>query len=364
MTVYTVSGPTLTLLGDGSDQTGNLLVADCHNPITGATGPVTIKVMNSSATDVAFLQWGDGTVPTYTFNGVSGTASGSGANATFDVTVTATGYSATIANAGDSYTPAETITIVGTDLGGATPANDATVTVLTANPLTPVTALNNATLSGGTNYVSTNPETTTAGAGGTGLTVATTATPIVNSVLTLDNASLVPGTGYSDATNVATTTTGGGTGLEVDITQTGGVIDTVVVSAVGTGYLVGDTVTITGGNGDATIDVLTTTIGGVITAVSIVSPGQDYVVGEIVTIDNGDANATIEVLTVDPGGEILTISIAGTELWPQPSPESEIYILPNTTEFIQINGPTANDSFFLANCASGNVFVTPVQIIG
>ena len=280
MTVYTVSGPTLTLLGDGSDQTGNLLVANCHNPITGATGPVTIKVMNSSASDVAFLQWGDGTVPTYYFNGVSGTASGAGANATFNFTVTATGYSATIANAGDGYLPTEDITILGTDLGGATPANDATVTVATA--------------------------------------------VVLNAVATLDNASLVPGTGYSNGTGVATTTGGSGTGLTVNITQTGGVIDTVAVNATGQNYSIGDVITITGGNGDA----------------------------------------TIEVLTVTPGGQILTITVTGSELWPQPSPESETYILPNTTEFIQINGPTANDSFFLANCASGNVFVTPVQIIG
>jgi hypothetical protein len=279
MTVYTVSGPTLTLLGDGTDQTGNLLVSDCHNPITGATGPVTIKVMNSSNADVAFLQWGDGTVPTYYFNGVSGTASGSGANATFDFTVTATGYSATIDVAGEGYIPTETITILGTDLGGATPANDATVTVATAN--------------------------------------------VLNAVDTLDNSSLVPGTGYSNGTGVATTASASGTGLTVDITQTAGIIDTVVVNAA----------------------------------------GQDYVVGEVITITGGNGDATIEVLTVTLGGEILTITVAGTELYPQPSPESEIYILPNSTEFIQINGPTAVDSFFLANCASGNVFVTPVQIV-
>ena len=280
MTVYTVSGPTLTLVGDGTDKTGNLLVADCHNPITGATGPVTIKVTNSSPSDVAFLQWGDGTVPTYYFNGVSGTASGAGANATFNFTVTATGYSATIANAGDGYIPTEDITILGTSLGGATPANDATVTVATA--------------------------------------------VVLDAVATLDNASLVPGTGYSNGTGVATTTIGAGTGLTVNITQTGGVIDTVAVNATGQNYSIGDVITITGGNADA----------------------------------------TIEVLTVTPGGQILTITVIGSEVYPQPSPESETYILPNSTDFIQINGPTAVNSFFVSNCASGNLFITPVQIIG
>jgi hypothetical protein len=280
MTVYTVSGPTLTLLGNGANNTGNLLVTDCFNPITGAAGPVTVKISNSSNVDVATVQWGDGTVPTYYFNGVSGTASGGGANATFDFTVTNAGYSATIDNAGEGYIPTETITILGTDLGGATPANDATVTVSTAN--------------------------------------------VLNAVASLDNASLVPGTGYSDATGVATTSSGFGTGLTVDITQTGGAIDTVAVNATGQGYINGETVTITGGNGDATIDVLTVTL----------------------------------------GGEILTISVAGTRLWPQPNPEATTYVLPNSTDFVKINGQLAIDSFFIGNCASGNMYITPVQIVG
>lgn len=280
MTVYTVSGPTLTLLGNGANNTGNLLVTDCFNPITGTSGPVTVKITNSSNADVATVQWGDGTVPTYNFANVSGTASGSGANAKFNFTVTNSGYSATIANAGVGYIPTETITVAGASLGGTTPTNNATVTVVTAN--------------------------------------------VLNAVNTLDNASLVPGTGYSDASGVATTASGSGTGLTVDITQTGGAIDTVVANAKGQNYTIGETITITGGNGDATIDVL----------------------------------------TVTPGGEILTISVAGTRLWPQPNPEATTYVLPNSTDFVQINGQLAIDSFFIGNCASGNMYITPVQIVG
>jgi hypothetical protein len=280
MTVYTVSGPTLTLAGNGANNTGNLLVTDCFNPITGTAGPVIIKISNSSNSAVATVQWGDGTVPTYAYSNVSGTASGSGANAKFNFTVTNAGYSATIANAGVGYIPTETITVLGTSLGGATPTNDATVTVSTAN--------------------------------------------VLNAVNTLDNASLVPGTGYSDATGVATTASGSGTGLTVDITQTGGAIDTVVANAKGQSYTIGETITITGGNGDATIDVL----------------------------------------TVTPGGEILTIAVTGTRVWPQPAPEATTYVLPNSTDFVKINGQLAVDSFFIGNCASGNMYITPVQIVG
>jgi hypothetical protein len=279
MTVYSVSGPTLILTGNGANNTGNLLVTDCFNPITGTAGPVIVKINNSSNSAVATVQWGDGVVPTYTFANVSGTASGSGANAKFNFTVTNAGYSATIANAGVGYIPTETITVVGTSLGGATPTNDATVTVSTAN--------------------------------------------VLNAVNMLDNASLVPGTGYSDATGVATTASGSGTGLTVDITQTGGIIDTVVIDA----------------------------------------QGQDYAIGEVITITGGNGDATIEALTVTPGGQILTIAVAGTRVWPQTSIQQTV-VLPNSTDFVQVNGQLAIDSFFVGNCASGNMFITPVQILG
>jgi hypothetical protein len=279
MTVYSVSGPTLILTGNGANNTGNLLVTDCFNPITGTAGPVIVKINNSSNSAVATVQWGDGTVPTYPFANVSGTASGSGDDATFTVTSTNAGYTASVTNAGEGYIPTETIVITGDDLGGATPTNDATITVATAN--------------------------------------------VLNAVDTLDDASLVPGTGYSDATGVATTASGSGTGLTVDITQTGGIIDTVVVDA----------------------------------------PGQDYVVGETITITGGGGDATIEVLTVTLGGEILTITVAGTRVWPQTTIQQTV-VLPNSTDFVQVNGQLAIDSFFVGNCASGNMYITPVQILG
>jgi len=279
MTTYSVSGPTLILTGNGANNTGNLLVTNCFNPITGTAGPVIVKISNSSNGNVAFVQWGDGTVPTYPFANSSGTASGSGANALFTVTATQAGYTVAVTNGGEGYIPTETITILGNTLGGATPTNDATVTVATAN--------------------------------------------VLNAVNTLNNSSLVPGTGYSDANAVATTASISGTGLTVNITQTGGAIDTVAVNATGSGYAVGEVITITGGNGDATIEVATVTL----------------------------------------GGQILTATIAGTRVWPQTSVQST-YVLPNSTDFVQVNGQLALDSFFIGNCASGNMYITPVQILG
>lgn len=67
------------------------------------------------------------------YSAVTGTASASGQNATFDVTNTNGTYSVTINAAGTGYVQNETITILGTSLGGATTANDATITVNTVD---------------------------------------------------------------------------------------------------------------------------------------------------------------------------------------------------------------------------------------
>lgn len=133
MTAFTISGSTLTLTGNGSVNGGNISLADTINPITGGMGIETVRVVNTSAGNVAVMTYTPSDT-TYTFTGVTGTASGSGANATFNVTVANTsGYTVSINNAGDGYANAETITILGTSLGGATTANDLTLTATVGN---------------------------------------------------------------------------------------------------------------------------------------------------------------------------------------------------------------------------------------
>ena len=63
------------------------------------------------------------------YTAVSGTASASGTSATFDITRTGTTYTAVVNNAGANFVQNETVVILGTDLGGATTANDCTITV-------------------------------------------------------------------------------------------------------------------------------------------------------------------------------------------------------------------------------------------
>jgi len=84
---------------------------------------------NLSATATAYT-------PTTTFTNVSTTASAAGTGLTVDVVVDAAGTIVSIAsitnnNNGSGYVFGETITILGTALGGATPAEDVTFDVLT-----------------------------------------------------------------------------------------------------------------------------------------------------------------------------------------------------------------------------------------
>jgi hypothetical protein len=80
----------------------------------------------------------DGSAFTGTYAAVSGsTLTGSGANATFDITVTqgSTSYAAAVASGGGGtgYANGNTIKILGTSLGGTSPTNDLTLTVTTVS---------------------------------------------------------------------------------------------------------------------------------------------------------------------------------------------------------------------------------------
>jgi len=160
---------------------------------------------------------------TQTYSNIAPTG-GNGSNGVFNILRNGAAYTAQIVNPGTGYVTGNTLTVVGTQLGGASPANDASLIV--------------------------------------------TAASNINSVQTLSNASLVPGTGYGDGT-YPTTNLGLGTGLTVSIVTTGGSIDTVTIVSSGKGYAVADVITITGGNNDATIQVASISTGGLIQSVTV-----------------------------------------------------------------------------------------------
>ena len=90
----------------------------------GGTTPANNAVITVSAVG--------GEAVTYTNPTQSG-YSGSGSSATFNITKTGTAYTVAITAAGSGFAANETIKVVGTQLNGATTANDATITITTVN---------------------------------------------------------------------------------------------------------------------------------------------------------------------------------------------------------------------------------------
>ena len=68
------------------------------------------------------------------FSGLTGTTDGFGAGATFDVSITSGVTSTTCTLPGQGYQEGNTITILGTDIGGTSPTNDLTITVTGLTP--------------------------------------------------------------------------------------------------------------------------------------------------------------------------------------------------------------------------------------
>jgi len=79
--------------------------------------------------------WTSSAVPYSYFNNLTGTTSGSGSGASFYAYwCGATNNHVYIVTSGDGYVVGDTITILGTELSGSTPANDMIITVTEVNP--------------------------------------------------------------------------------------------------------------------------------------------------------------------------------------------------------------------------------------
>ena len=68
-------------------------------------------------------------VNSQSYPGLTSGTNVTGQNGTFDVAISGTSYTVTLNNAGDDYGVGQTLTIPGTSLGGATPANDVSIVV-------------------------------------------------------------------------------------------------------------------------------------------------------------------------------------------------------------------------------------------
>jgi len=149
------------------------------------------------------------------YSAVTGTASASGQNATFDVTNTNGTYSVTINAAGTGYAQNETITILGTSLGGATTANDATITV---NTVDGSGVIQTASISGtGASFGTITKGMVITGTDISGIVTVRTVTDQNNIVLST-NQTLADNTVLSFTTNIQAGMFVTGTGISGDVT--------------------------------------------------------------------------------------------------------------------------------------------------
>ena len=275
----------------------------------------------------------------------SSVVAGNGTGAQFTINRSAGTYLASVTNNGTNYEVNDTITVLGTSLSGTAPANNATITVLTALGKNRVATLNNATLDGGTGYTTSTGVATTSSGSGTGLTVNITASAGVVTNIAVnstgqnyqigDGIRVTGGATYSSVSQLSTS--GSGSGFLADITRSSTGVYTVSIVNGGFAYVPGNTITI---NGDD-LGGLVTTNNLVLTISTVDSLGGVLTFTQSGTGTTGDC--TIEVLTLTAGGEIQTVSISGT---PVTAPNV------NFLSAISLSAPTT------AQIASGNTGIT------
>jgi hypothetical protein len=307
-----VSGYVVTLStpGTGYNVSDNIVIAGTVLGGASPTNDLTITVTAVQATYPGLTQ--DST-------------SGSGTDAIFGVIRQGTTYSVALGAAGTGYAPGDTVTILGTQVGGASPANNVTITINTVDTggeILTYTVSGTATGSGGVYTF------TSSGTAVTGPTTGTGATFDISRIDGVYTATVSsPGASYQ-ATDTLTFsgTLLGGTSPSNDLTITISTVD-------GNGGILTFTQSGTGVASDATfIDVAGTNIdptgsnatfnisrsGGSYTGVVINLAGTGYFLGDKIKVlgtalsgDSPDNDATITVTGVS-GGAITTAEISGT----------------------------------------------------
>jgi len=127
-----------SLNGNSSDFNNRLIVGETYEITDYQDYDDFSNVANviSGGTFINFdYVWTSSAVPYSSFNGLTGTTSGSGSGASFDAYwCGSTNNHVYIVTSGDGYVVGDTITILGTDLSGSTPTNDIIITVTEVSP--------------------------------------------------------------------------------------------------------------------------------------------------------------------------------------------------------------------------------------
>jgi hypothetical protein len=307
--------------GDGSGAQATIIVSGGAVTTVTITAAGTLYSVGNVLSASAATLTPKGPIATVTPTGTStgsatqtniaqGSTSGTGSGATFNVTESAGSYLVTVNTPGTGYAPADTVTIVGANLGGTTPANNLTITVNTitlgSGFSTPVATITAATYtltynstdsvltSGQAAFKNTNVnvvtgEVLTAGGGG-GATISGTITDkgdsdnTVGSVAT--TSTLVGGLGYTAHTGVVTTTNGQGSGLTVNTTVANGQVSTFTIAGTSTGSSTQTAVAIdsTSGSGTGATFNVTEVLSGHVYTVVLNAKGSGYAVADTITL--------------------------------------------------------------------------------
>ena len=217
-TVSRISGgyANLTVTAQGADYRAGNKVRILGTAL-GGTSPANdlIVICTIASPPGAFIQGeifsGVSVTGNRSFVQVTGTASASGTGAAFTVSYTNTSYSV-VGGGGNGYATGETITILGTSLGGATPANDLVITVVSLY----------------TGPTDNDPVINVVDGVGGDFTF--TGTPAYNATFTGLTSTLIPSTGV---------------GATFNVTRSSGAY-TVTLNQQGSGYSTGDRVVIAG----------------------------------------------------------------------------------------------------------------------
>lgn len=131
-TTYFVVARTATSISVAATVGGAAIALNGDGGLGGPSGGVV-----SALTATTTLPTTSGVYGAGPYTGIATTTTGAGAGLTVDVTVAANDVTAVAVNAGGTgYVAGDTITVSGALLGGASPANDITLTVTTASPIT------------------------------------------------------------------------------------------------------------------------------------------------------------------------------------------------------------------------------------
>jgi hypothetical protein len=126
-----------SISGTSGDFNNRLIIGETYEVTDYATYDDFSNVANviSGGTFINFDYTWTSSVPYSYFNGLTGTTSGSGSGASFYAYwCGATNNHVYIITSGDGYVVGDTITILGTELSGSTPANDMIITVTEVSP--------------------------------------------------------------------------------------------------------------------------------------------------------------------------------------------------------------------------------------